>query len=138
MAVECGYEEVEHTADLALRAWGRDLGELLIHAAKGMFALMDCISEGEQEPVDVSISVMAADEEMLLVEWLQELLYESEREQAEFTGFEIRVGGFCTLDGVAHGVAPRVPQRGIKAATYSDLAVNCGAKGCQATITFDV
>lgn len=138
MAAECGYEEVEHTADLALRIWGRDLGELLIQAAEGMFALMDCIGEGEQKPVDVSISVSAADEEILLVEWLQELLYEAEHEQAEFTDFEVRVRDCHSLDGEAYGIAPRVPQRGIKAVTYSDLAVHCDAKGCQATITFDV
>jgi SHS2 domain-containing protein len=34
------FEEIEHTADLAIRAYGQDMRELFANAAYGMFALM--------------------------------------------------------------------------------------------------
>ena len=33
-------EEIEHTADLAIRVRGRDLSQLFANAARGMFGLM--------------------------------------------------------------------------------------------------
>ena len=30
------FEEVPHTADLAIRVWGRDMAELFVNAAYGM------------------------------------------------------------------------------------------------------
>ena len=33
-------EELEHTADLSIRVRGRDLAELFVNAARGMFGLM--------------------------------------------------------------------------------------------------
>ena len=34
------YEEIEHTADLAIKAYGRDMKELFANAAYGMFSAM--------------------------------------------------------------------------------------------------
>ena len=34
------YEEIEHTADVGIRAYGRDLDELFVNAAEGMFSLI--------------------------------------------------------------------------------------------------
>ncbi len=132
------YEEVEHTADVALRVWGDDLEMLLVHAAEGMFALMDCTRSKETNALMTRINLTARDEAMLLVEWLQELLYESERQQAEFLRFDLSIVGEYRLQAEVEGVTPCVPKRGIKAVTYSDLVVHCDAKGCETTITFDI
>ena len=63
------FEEIEHTADWALRVRGRDLGELLVNAARGMVSLM--ISNPPATPlnVDRNIEIDSIDAESLLVDW---------------------------------------------------------------------
>jgi SHS2 domain-containing protein len=45
------FEEIEHTADWALRIRGRDLRELLINAARGMSRLL--LADASALPTDV-------------------------------------------------------------------------------------
>jgi hypothetical protein len=45
------FEEVEHTADWALRVRGRDLRELLVNAARGMSCLL--VPDLDAVPTDV-------------------------------------------------------------------------------------
>jgi len=68
------YEQVEHTADIGIRAYGADLKELFVNAACGMLDIVfdtDAIDEN----LDVPLEITGVDTEELLVNWLQELLY---------------------------------------------------------------
>ncbi|MFN2282551.1 MAG: archease, partial [Anaerolineales bacterium] len=71
-----GFEEVSHTADLEIRAWGKDLNELFISAVEGMFQLSG-VEEYEEGFSDITetISLEAMDYEGLLILFLEELLY---------------------------------------------------------------
>ena len=54
-----GFELREHTADLALYVWGRDLPELFARAAKGLYAAMGnlvLIDEPSPEPLSLNLS----------------------------------------------------------------------------------
>lgn len=68
------FEIVEHTADQAIRAYGRDLRELIESAAAGMVALMYT-----QTPPDAAqyleLEVQAEAADLLLHHCLRELLY---------------------------------------------------------------
>ncbi|MCK5419861.1 MAG: archease, partial [Desulfobacterales bacterium] len=85
-----GFEEVEHTADRALRIFGINLQELLISAAQGMTGLMVPDVSGVSAEVEKSIELDAIDAESLLVEWLNELAYWAETEMLIFTRFSIQ------------------------------------------------
>ena len=65
--MEKGFEEVEHTADIAIRVWGSDLAELFTNAAYGMACQLAnaevVVAETERE-----IQIEAEDLELLLVE----------------------------------------------------------------------
>ncbi len=68
------YELLEHTADFGIRVWGKTLDELFINAAIGMYELIADISKitpGES----VTVEVEAEDRDLLLRDWLAELLY---------------------------------------------------------------
>ncbi len=84
------YEEVPHTADWALRARGRTLAELFANAARGMYVLMAEELPAEA-PVTRAVEAEAASAEGLLVAWLNELLYLTEREGVVFTDFRVEV-----------------------------------------------
>ena len=69
------YEVIEHTADIGIRAGGRDLKELFTHMAQGMFSLVvppEAVRETESMEVKASAQ---GGWEPLLFAWLRELLY---------------------------------------------------------------
>jgi SHS2 domain-containing protein len=68
------YEEIDHTGDLALRVWGRDLGELHVNAAEGMFGSIGRAEFPPEELRTVDVAVEAPSVDLLLREWLRELL----------------------------------------------------------------
>jgi len=137
------YREQEHTADRALRVWGRDLADLFVGAGRGMFDLMGN-TEGLEPQAWRTIRLEAGDREELLVEWLNELLFLAEQEELLFTEFHIESLTDATPTAqaalAAHGggaVTP-VTRAHIKAATYHDLKLVESKAGWSATITFDV
>jgi SHS2 domain-containing protein len=133
------YEELDHTADLALRARGRDLPELYRHAAQGLFALLRCAAPGpEAVAVTHQVVVDSPDAEALLVDWLNELLYRSEREQGYYDAFTFLAWEPTRLLARVTGHAPCPAGRAIKAATFSNLHLTRGAAGYEVVVTFDV
>jgi len=132
------FEEIDHTADLCLRVCGSNLKDLFVHAARGMFALMQCEPGGRAGRVSHHILLTAHDLEALLVDWLNELLYLAEAYQELYDVYDMEHLGETRLEALVHGATDHSPQRGIKAATFSDLHVTHSSVGYQATITFDV
>ena len=131
------FEEIEHTADLAIRAYGRDMRELFANAAQGMFALMAEPSL-EGPTCQREISLEATDYEGLLVDWLNELIYLHEVEGETYYQFAIKTLSPKKLKAQVTGGPTKIKTRAIKAATFHELAIKETANGLVATIVFDV
>ena len=97
------YDEIEHTADVAIRAYGSTLDELFANAAEGMFSLI-----ADLDPVkavgEIEVRLVAEDIPTLLLRWLTELLYIHETQRLLFASFEVHVEG-TSLRGRARGEA---------------------------------
>ena len=133
-----GFEEIEHTADRALRIFGSDLQELFNSAAQGMIALM--VADVSKVPLEVekSIELAAIDAESLLVEWLSELAYWAETEMLVFNTFRIQnVTATHLQASILGGKVPELKKQ-IKAVTYHNLKIIKTSRGLEATIVFDV
>lgn len=141
MGEVAGFEIFAVTADKGIRAWGRDLAEVFVHAARGMWSLM--IEPGTARKVRrLPVRVEATDRETLLVAWLNELLYLHEAEEfvaAECTitrlsetALEAEVWGE-TVDRARHRLVGHV-----KAATYHLLRVRPSGGGWEAQVVVDV
>lgn len=130
------FEEIEHTADAALRIYGRERSELFANAAYGMFSL---IADWEDIPpsTEQEISLEAIDDETLLVDWLSELLYLHEMEEVVYTSFDILDISPTTLRALARGTKRWNPNTAIKAVTFNDLHIEKTPKGYTATVVFD-
>jgi SHS2 domain-containing protein len=132
------FEEIEHTADWALRVRGRDLRELLVNAARGMSVLL--VSDLAAIPADEErrFELDAFDAESLLVEWLSELAYWAESEMLVFREFDLSQVTPVHLQAIVRG--GRVPglQKTIKAVTYHNLKIVETDNGLEATVVFDV
>ncbi len=132
------FEEVEHTADWALRVRGRDLRELLVNAARGMSCLL--VPDLEAIPTDMErrFELDALDAEGLLVEWLSELAYWAETEALVFREFEILRVAPDHLEAAVRGGYASNLQKHIKAVTYHNLEIIQSEDGLEATVVFDV
>lgn len=133
-----GYEEVEHTADCALRIFGPDMKQLMLNAAKGMNSLLGYSLPEAPQTVERRFELEAIDPESLLVEWLSELAYLAESEMLVFDQIRIDRISPNTLEAVARGCRVHDLRKNIKAVTYHNLAIRHTAKGLETTVVFDV
>ncbi|MGD2058279.1 MAG: archease, partial [Anaerolineales bacterium] len=84
------FEELEHTADWSLRVHARTIDELFVHAAMGMFSLLDPEFRPQGSETR-SLQITAADFETLMVSWLEELLYQLEVERFGADDFDVQI-----------------------------------------------
>ena len=131
------YEEIEHTADLAMRAYGRDMRELFANAAYGMFSLMADLEDLTPKRTR-EVHLEAPDQEALLVDWLNELLYLNEVRGEVYCSFEIHALSPTEISATVGGDEAEGVTKVIKAATFYDLEIVRTEDGYAATITFDV
>lgn len=131
------FEEVEHTADWALKVWGADLPNLFKNAAVGMLQLMDALP-AQQDPLIRTIDIEAIDRESLLVAWLEELLYEMEIRSVTYQDIRIRIVGDTALQATIEELPLVSIAKPIKAVTFNELAIRQVQGGLEVTIVFDV
>lgn len=132
------YEELDHTADAGIRAYGATLEELFENAAAGLFSLITDL-EKVRAVGEVKVRVQADDLGSLMVNWLSELLFLHETQRLLLCEFDVALDGL-TLD--AHARGERIDKRRhtlnlvVKAVTYHGLKVD-PTKGV-AEVIFDI
>jgi SHS2 domain-containing protein len=137
--VTARFEEIEHTADIALRVYGGGLKELFCNAALGMFSLMADMALVRPQ-VERRLSLESMDHETLLVDWLNELLYMAEEHGEIYCEFDIATLSATEIVSQVRGMQhdSRNLLKQIKAATFHDLSIEQTAQGYTTAIVFDV
>jgi SHS2 domain-containing protein len=131
------YEQLEHTADVALRVYGGSLQELFANAAYAMFSQLADLTQIQPAGHEL-VSVEGSDYESLLVNWLNELLYLHEVRNQVYSVFDITELSQRGLQATVRGAHASDVYTIVKAATYHDLAICRTAEGYSATIVLDV
>ncbi|HSM02511.1 MAG TPA: archease [Acidimicrobiia bacterium] len=134
------YETIDHTADVAFIAYGATLEELFENAAFAMFDITFDLSEASGR---ISRPIVADGDtpEELLVNWLNELLVESETRGLAFSRFGVDrleeggVQGWASGDSIDDVSLAGAP---VKAATHHDLAIVEIPDGWWARVVLDV
>ena len=141
MAVEEGFKVLDHTADIGIVAYGANIKALFANAAVGLSSLMtdlDTINEVDQKQIELT----AEDAEVLLVEWLNELIYIVEVEHIVFKRFDIEELTDNRIKSNCYGekINPKhnTLLREIKAATYHMLRISKSDSGYEVTVIFDI
>jgi len=135
------FEVIDHTADIGIIAYGRELGELMDNAACGMTSLM--IDPGTiQTALSTKIELQEQDDVTLLVEWLNEIIYVLDAEGLIFREFAVAISAGLKLSAVCYGekldTARHKLKREIKAATYHNLYIVKLNNVYSANIIFDI
>ncbi len=119
------YETFEHEADIGIRGYGKSIEEAFANAALAMYSVMvkiDAVEALENR----TLTVVAPDRELLLVEWLNALLSLSDIERMVFSKFDVKIDGM-SLTGSAWGEKldrhRHEPHVEVKGATYHLLRV---------------
>ena len=131
-----GFREQPHTADWALLVWAPDLAGLLQQAARGMYDLMHARVRPEAQAI-YQFEIAAADPETLLVMFLSELLYFTQRDEVGFEEFEVSLAGNRVTAKVT-GAPLEAIAKEIKAVTYHNLSIHPSPRGLEVRIVFDV
>jgi SHS2 domain-containing protein len=134
-----GFEEVAHTADLEIRAWGEDLASLFIAAAEGMLHLsgIEDYEEGFSS-IRENISLNAMDYEGLLILFLEELLYRLTEDYMLFDIDKLTIDDQFSLKADLRGTQIKSYDRDIKAVTYHRLNIREIEAGFTVNIVFDI
>ena len=135
------YELIEHTADVAIKAYGKNLSEAFENAAKGMFDIITDNSEVESTG-KYEIKLEASDLEQLLVDWLSELLFLNTSQNLVFGFFKINLDGknrklSANVFGEKYNISKHKMGVEIKAVTYHMLEVK-KKKPFYVTVLFDI
>ncbi len=131
------FEEIEHTADVAIRVRGRDLAELFVNAAYGLACQLSD-PDALDLTIEQEIELEAYDAETLLVSWLGELLYLSERDECVLADFDVLEIASTRLRAVARGGPVQGHRRHVKAVTFSEMEIVRVGGGYETTVVFDV
>ena len=132
------FEEIDHTADRALKIYGQNLEELLVNAARGLNSLLEADGDLNSTPLKKSIELEAMDAESLLVEWLSELAYRAGAEMLVFSRFDLQDVSPTRVKAKIHGRRVTQLENHIKAVTYHNLEIVQTDSGLAATVVFDV
>ena len=134
------FEILNHTADVGIIAYGADLKQAFANAARGLFSLITELDDVE-EVVYRDIELTATDEENLLVEWLNGLIYLFDVENILFKRFDITQLNNTQLKARSYGEkvdsSRHKLKTGVKAATYHMLRVE-KSNGYKAQVLFDI
>jgi SHS2 domain-containing protein len=135
------FEITDHTADVGIIAYGKDVEELFSNAALALFSLITELESIEGKS-HLNLKVSSQDRDSLLVEWLNELIYFFDAKHILFNRFDIERLTHNELKAICYGEdfdpMKHKIKRGVKAATYHMLKLDKNGDGYKAQIILDI
>jgi SHS2 domain-containing protein len=136
-------ETFEHTADLGLRAVGRDLPDLFETAASGLFDVIVANRADLRDLEHESVTLASDSTEDLMLAWLNELIFRCETRHRFYAHFTVSVDEIgrnlqATIAGEPIDLTRHVLDHEVKAATRHGLFVKPCAEGWEAEIILDI
>ena len=141
------YEIINHTADIGIKVYGKDLAELFTNAAQAMFEIMlespgikSRFQKVKQERF--ILNKKGQDITDVFVAWLSELLYLFSTQGLVLQKADIRKldSNIIQAELIGHVFNPDTEhiKTEIKAVTYHGLEIISTERGYQAVVIFDV
>lgn len=119
------WEHFLHIADVGVRGFGPTPGIAFEQAAKAMIAAIT-VPESIESKKTIEITCQAPNLDLLLVDWLNAIVYEMATRKMLFGSFSVKISGNC-LNGRISGEPVDVRRHGpaaeVKGATLSELEV---------------
>lgn len=135
------FEILDHTADIGVIVYGKDLKALFENAGKAFFHVITDLRKVRGR-TERWVEIGGEELDRLMVDWLTELLYLHEIENLLFKGFEIESVGENGLRAKVKGEpfqeGIHVIKTEVKAVTYHQIRVHKVNGGWRAQVIFDL
>lgn len=135
------YKLIEHTADMGIEAWADSAVMVLLDMAQGIKALMFGESPASAK-LDTKIVLHAEDPAELLVCWLNEIVYWSEKDNLVPAAFRIdwlnHAALRATVSGEAFDPMRHSVERQVKSVTYHQACLEELTEGWHARVYVDL
>ena len=135
------YETFDHTADLGLRIRAPDINALFAEAGRALFAVIVEDLHSVRPEQELHLELSGDDRELLLFDWLRELLYRFDSQHWLFSRFQVHVaatGLTATACGEPLDRSRHVLFHEVKAITYHGLKVKQTDQGWLAEVIVDI
>ncbi|NLF73408.1 MAG: archease [Candidatus Anammoximicrobium sp.] len=135
------YEAFEHTADIGLRVRAEDRATLFVEAARALFSLLILNPGDVRASEQRSYEIAGEQDDYLLFDWLNELLYTFETEHLLMSQFQVdltRQGLRAACGGEPLDRARHQLDHEVKAITYHGLKVEPSGSGWMAEVIVDI
>jgi len=134
------YRQLEHTADIKVEIYGRDLSELFENACFCVFDLMlDQASVRAERAVPVSLS--SSDLPELFMDWLRELLFRFSNDSLAIARAEVGRISDRRAEATLYGEEFDLKRHGLKVElktpTYHQFSLGKTTDGYEAVVVFD-
>jgi SHS2 domain-containing protein len=139
------YEFLEHTADIYISAFGKNLKEAFQNAALAMFQTMTDANNVDPKEKE-KISVEGCDKKSLLYNWLEELLFCFETKGLVYSVFNIieisqyqkKFRLLAEIAGEIFNPEKHIQKVGVKAVTYHLMEINEKKKHVNVKFILDI
>jgi len=131
-----GFRELPHTADWELEVWAPDLATLFEQAARGMYQLCEAILVSHPR-ITRRIKLILIEPEILLIDFLTELIFLTESEGLAFDEFNLKFESNRFIADIT-GAKLESLSKEIKAVTYHNIKIRETGSELKANIVFDV
>ncbi len=135
------FEILNHTADIGIIVYGKDLKALFENAGKAFFHLITDLRKVRLRE-ERKISIEGESLDRLMVDWLSELLYLHDVEYLLFKEFKVESVGKGGLKAIAKGEpfqeGIHAIKTGVKAVTYHRIEVGQEKGHWRAQVIFDL
>ena len=122
---EPGWEHFGHEADIGVRGYGYTLSDAFNQAALALSSVITSL-ENIEPTTCLTVECEAPDYDVLLVDWLNELVYQMATQKMLFSKFDIEISDFHLKANICGELASQEkhqPAVEIKGATFTELKV---------------
>jgi len=143
---EAGYRWLDHTADVLIHSWGKDIESAFEQTAYGLMETITPDLSKISIEIEKEITVEAEDKEALLFDFLSEFLFIFDVEELVFS--EVKVHGIKSVEGryeLSASLKGEVFNKDkheigteVKAITYSFLEINESIDKVEIKMVFDI
>ena len=133
------YKYFSTTADMGMEVSGKDISEIFINSAKGMFNLFSA-SKNFKPKEEYMVRLKGESWEELLFKWLNELLFYYDAYKIYFVDFQILRIEPYRIEAIIRGdkIENQKIEREIKAVTYHNLEIMKKNSKWEAKVLFDL
>jgi tRNA nucleotidyltransferase (CCA-adding enzyme) len=125
------WEHFQHVADMGLRGYGATMAEAFVQTALALTAVITDLDQVTPS-IPVQVACEGEDQEILLVDWLNAIIYEMATRNMLFSRYAVEMDG-ARLSGTMWGEEVDVPKHApaveVKGATFTALQVRRGENG---------